>query len=311
MDYYYPRFWEFVDLVAVAATLCLVNYLIRERWKRRQNAVPTLFAAGLWLFACAVCLSTALAFYDTTPDARKFPILMWSLLILAVPVAYYGYGVVDSFAVRSIDKISPFNARIEEPSEFAAARRMALRGDINGAVARYRQYHDNQAIALFEAARLLKSVDRYAEAVVLLEEAKQRFSHDHDVWAEATYQLAKIHESNLHERDAAADLLREVATHAADTRYGQLAAADIARLSALEGSAPVPASNGGQPLPPDPFFVREDARTRFDREQKRAARKADQPVPASDPFYKSAGPGNQTDTPQNSPEQGGSGAHEA
>jgi tetratricopeptide (TPR) repeat protein len=238
----------------------------------------------------------ALAFYDTTPDARKFPVLMWTLLILAVPVAYYAYGFVDSFAVRSIDKISPFSAHIEEPSEFAQARRMALRGDIDGAVQRYRQYHDDQAVALFEAARLLKSVDRFVEASALLEEVKQRFPDDKAAWAEATYQLARIHESNLFERGSALNLLKEVANKAPNTRWGRLAAKDISRLSALEGivavNLPAVAARGAQ-LPQDPFFKREDARTRFEAvagNHAPAARpgEAMPPEPPADPFYQEA-----------------------
>lgn len=297
MGYYYPSFWELLDLVAVSATLVAINYLIRERWTRVHNAVPALFAGALWIGACAMCLMVALAFYDTTPDERKFPILMWCLLILAVPVAYYGYSFVDSFAVRSIDTISPFNAKIEEPSEFAQARRMALRGDIDGAVERYRQYHENQAIALFEAARLLKSVDRFVEAVRLLEEVRHDFSSDATVWAEATYQLAKTYESNLSERAPAIALLRELAQRAPNTRWGQLAGGDIARLAALEG-----AMAGGKAranMPPDPFFRQEDARTRFERESLRPAAHgvAEPPVPRADPFFRA-----QSGQPEESPD---------
>lgn len=294
MGYYYPKFWELLDLVAIAVTLCAIYYLIRERWTRNHNALPALFAGVLWAGACAVCLTVAVAFYDTTPDARKFPVLMWTLLILAVPVAYYAYGFVDSFAVRSIDKISPFNADIEEPSEFAQARRMALRGDIDGAVRRYRQYHDDQAIALFEAARLLKSVDRFVEASALLEEVKQRFPDDKATWAEAAYQLARIHESNLFEPGSALKLLQEVAAKAPNTRWGRLAGKDISRLTALEGVIAAPLVEGGArgaQLPQDPFFKSEDARTRFESMNSRARaaqRSAAADPPPHDPFYQEA-----------------------
>ena len=296
MGYYYPKFWELLDLVAIAVTLCAIYYFIRERWTRSHNALPTLVAGALWVGASAVCLSVALALYDTTPDARKFPVLMWTMLILAVPVAYYAYGFVDSFAVRSIDKISPFSSRIEEPSEFAQARRMALRGDIDGAVQRYRLYHDDQAVALFEAARLLKSVDRFVEASALLEEVKQRFPEDKATWAEATYQLARIHESNLYERASALNLLKEVAINAPNTRWGRLAAKDISRLSALEGVAGVSkiaGAPGSPPSPQDPFFKAEDARTRFEtlnaiNNSGRRSGDVEQPVPQGDPFFQEA-----------------------
>ncbi|HNR33261.1 MAG TPA: hypothetical protein PKI11_20390 [Candidatus Hydrogenedentes bacterium] len=231
---YYVKVPEFLVLAAISLTLCLLNYAIRERWSRERNATPPTVAAIMWLIASAVCLLVSLSFYENTPVVRRLPVLMWCLLLFIPPIIYYAYSVIDSLAVRGIDRIGPFSARIEDPSEFAQARRMALRGDIDGAVQLYRRYQSNAAAALFEAVRLLKSVDRFVEAGLLLEEIAARFPENRNVWAEATYQLAKMHEVNLGERATALTLLRNLMNRAPLTRFGQMAATDVARLYALE-----------------------------------------------------------------------------
>lgn len=255
---YYPKLLEFLDLAAITATLFLLNYFVRERWTRQHNALPVIVAVFLLVTACAVCLAVSFAFYNDAPVPRKLPIMMWCLLFFIPPVFYYAYSVIDALAVRSIDRIGPFSARIEDPSEFAQARRMALRGDIDGAVQHYRSYQSDDASALFEAARLLKSVDRHVEAALLLEEIAARFSDNLTVWSEATYQLAKLHEINLGEGAAALTFLRNLMQRAPMTRFGQLAAADIARLQALEDRT-----------------AEEDG--------------AETPAPAADPFYRGVG----------------------
>lgn len=265
---YYPKVLEFLNLAAIAVTLCLINFYIRERWTRQQNAIPVPLAALMWIAACGVCLFVSTAYYQTVPDMRKLPVLMWCLLFLMVPVFYYSYSVIDSLAIRSIDRIGPFSARIEDPSEFSQARRMALRGDIDGAVQRYRQYRENEAAALFEAARLLKSVDRFVEAALLLEEIATRFKSDRDTWAEAIYLLAKTNEISLNDHAAAMALLRQIIQQAPATRYGRLAATDVSRLEMLAdatGSAdsteePSPAVADEEPGPSeDPFYRRRAA----------------------------------------------------
>jgi tetratricopeptide (TPR) repeat protein len=151
-----------------------------------------------------------------------------------IPVAYYTFTVVNSFATRAVDHIGPFSAHIDEPSEFAAARKLALRGDIDGAVSMYRNYRDNQVNALFEAARLLRSEDRFYEAATLFEEIAQRFEDQGRVWAEAMYQLARLKEAHLGERQESMALLKKIIQRAPEGRFAQLAGADIARLHILE-----------------------------------------------------------------------------
>jgi tetratricopeptide (TPR) repeat protein len=195
--------------------------------------VPLPLALLMWLGAFGIYFAMAAMFYETSPPAHKMTILCWCLLFWIPPVFYYSWIVVDSLGTRSVDRIGPFSAHIEDPSEFAAARKLALRGDIDGAVAMYRQYKDNQANALFEAARLLKAEERLGEAAAMYEEIAARFK-DHDrIWAEANYFLAKLKEINLRDPKAAMILLRKIAKRVPEGRFGQLASSDWARLQVM------------------------------------------------------------------------------
>lgn len=276
---YYPKFMEFANLAAIAVTLCLINYFIREQWTRRRNAVPLVVSVLLCVGACAVCLFVATVYYRSVQDVRKLQILMWCLLFLMAPVIYYLYSVVDSLAVHSVDRIGPFSAKIEDPSEFSQARRMAIRGDIDGAVQRYRRYQENQPAALFEAARLLKSVDRFVEAGLLLEETAERFQEQAGIWPEAVYQLAKLHEVNLGDRQTALALLHKLVNRAPMARFGQLAASDIARLSTLDGAV-LPDLDEDIVSAPRPYFKTEGAAPIPDGGNESAA------PHSADPFYK-------------------------
>lgn len=255
---YYPKLWEFVDLLAIVLTMCAGGYLLKLRWARDGETVPTPVALLMWMGAFILYFLITLTFFNTTPDERKLTILMWCLLFWTVPVGYFSYMVVDSLAARSIDRISPFSPRIEAPSEYADARKLALRGDIDGAVRLYRNYHNAQPAAFFEAARLMKSAQRYEQATLLLEELRTRFQDDAGAWAEATYLLAKLHDQHLENRSEAIALLRQLLDRAPESRHGQLAVTEVARLVALEPEVPddlEDAETAGQ----DPFYQHESA----------------------------------------------------
>jgi len=155
-------------------------------------------------------------------------------------------------------------------------------------VAAYRSYTENQAAALFEAARLLKSEDRFLEAARLLEEIAERFQGKRRIWAEATYQLAKLREVNLGELKAAMALLRAVMQRASETRFGQLAANDLARLQVLDASFLDELAGEEDVAPVDPFFSKGKARFVVPPEDVLSSSTADEdemPVPEQDPFF--------------------------
>lgn len=276
-------------LVFLVGILLYGGVLAKRRWARDNDSVPFPVALILWIVMVTIYLSVAATFYIYAPPEQKATILAWFFVFWILPAAYYGYTVVNSLAMRTVDHIGPFSARIDDPSEFAAARKLALRGEIDAAVAAYRGYTDNQAAALFEAARLLKSEDRFLEAARLLEEIAERFQGKRRIWAEATYQLAKLREVNMGELKAAMALLRNVMQRASETRFGQLAANDLARLQVLDASFLDELAGEEDVAPVDPFFIK--GKTRFvvapgDELPSSSADEDELPVPEQDPFFK-------------------------
>ncbi|MGC8845838.1 MAG: hypothetical protein ACP5QY_08300, partial [Candidatus Hydrogenedens sp.] len=92
---------------------------------------------------------------------HRLVILGWSLLFWFIPMFYYSFFFVNVVSSRIVEQISPIGDKVDDPSPFAKARKLALMGDINGAIALYRSYKNNQVEALFEVFRLLKSKERY------------------------------------------------------------------------------------------------------------------------------------------------------
>lgn len=252
---YFPHFWEFAAMVVYAMAIVWLGWLVRQRWSRAGESVPIPVAVILWLAMFGLYCVMPFTFYATmapppppTPDLfdpspllnyvpqpdRRLTILYWCLLIWIVPLLYYTHMLVNSIAARSVDRIGPFSAHIDEPSEFAAARKLALRGDIDGAVAMYRTYTDDTANALFEAARLLRSVDRFAEATALFQEIATRFYGKVRIWSEATYQVAKLQEAHLGAPDAAMVNYKALLDRAPETRFGEMAMTDLSRLQVFQ-----------------------------------------------------------------------------
>ncbi len=280
---YYPTWWEFLILAAVVGQLLAAGQIIKSFWQRGHETMPAVAAFLMLAAAVALYAGVTWTFFSTTPELRQITVLFWCLLFGLVPMAYFTWTLANAFAVRTVDRISPFGAVIEDPSEFAAARRLALRGDIEGAVAMYRRYHTDEAHAMFEAVRLLKSVDRPREALRLCEQVAAQNVEAPSVWAEAQYQSAKLYELHLGEPAAAIATLHKVYERAPHTRYGQIAGQDLARLEALApGQAAVKAGQAG----PDPFYDSERPATSTGEGAYHhpTAADAEAPIPAEDPF---------------------------
>jgi tetratricopeptide (TPR) repeat protein len=170
---------------------------------------------------------------------------------------------------------------------------------VDGAVKRYRAYLDNTDVALFEAARLLKSQDRFAEAAALFLEISERFFGKKLVWAEATFQLAKLRESHLHQPKDAIALHERILERASDTRFGQLAQTELTRMQALYVIDPNESVDYSDPVvaEEDPFYadghvysipVAHHPSAPEDNGRRRDAAFHDTPVPPVDPFYAAA-----------------------
>jgi len=250
---YYPKLWELLILLLAALQLVAAGEIIKRWWSTRNEPLPIPVAVTMWVGMAVLYFLLAATFYQhTVPDPRKFTVLFYTVLFWLIPLFYFTNTLREATAVRVIDRIGPFSTKIEDPSEFAAARKLALRGDVDGAVARYRAYTDNHGAALFEAARLLKSEDRYLEAAEVFAEAAEHYYGRKRLWAEAQYLRAKIYEVALNDPETAKELFRQTLNRAGETRFGQAAGADLARLQTLDAEfVKDPAPDAGVQ---DPFY---------------------------------------------------------
>jgi tetratricopeptide (TPR) repeat protein len=304
---YYPSPLEFTILILMVGELLAIGYLAKRYWERRGEAIPPTVAIVLWGVMVGTFATVLFIFYLATPEPvyiddpflradtpmpvdPRLRLTLWGFFMWLLPMGYYINLFRHSFSSYAVDHIGPLSGAIEDPSEFADARRLALRGDVNGAVAKYRAYDHNKSEALFEAARLLKSEDRFDEAAAMFEEIMKNTPGNRRVWAEACYQLAKLHELGWKNHDEAKRLLRLLLQRAPETRYGELASTDLARLQTVEdilddGDVPEPQAEA------DPFFNSEDVRVRLEAPTRRRARNVqnveedDDKAPPVDPFF--------------------------
>jgi len=305
---YYPSPLEFTILILMVGELLAIGYLAKRYWERRGEAIPPTVAIVLWGVMVGTFATVLFVFYLATPEPvyiddpflradtpmpvdPRLRLTLWGFFMWLLPMGYYISLFRQSFASYAVDHIGPLSGAIEDPSEFADARRMALRGDVNGAVAKYRAYDHNKHEALFEAARLLKSEDRFEEAAAMFEEIMKNTPGNRRVWAEACYQLAKLHEVGRKNDAEAKRLLRLLLQRAPETRYGELASSDLARLQTVEdilddGEAPEP------PAEADPFFNSEDVRVKSPEPTTRRRGRTvqvhdedEESMPQVDPFF--------------------------
>ena len=301
---YYPSGLELTILVLMVIELLALGYLVRRYWDRNGEVMPPTVALALWVimvgtfgaviavFAMANPLPEPTAdFLDKYTHDRpvdpRIRLLLWGFFFWLIPMGYYISLLRESFGSYGADHLGPMSGAIEDPSEFADARRLALRGEIDRAIEKYRSYEHNRADALFEAARLLKSEDRFKEAAGMFEEIMANSPGNRRVWAEACYQLAKMKEVAFSDPGGAQALLRELLQRAPESRYGELASKDLARLQVLDDDF----MNDDEPIAPvampkqDPFFSPTDVRVTSAAE-KAALRVSDEDAaPIVDPFF--------------------------
>lgn len=317
---FYPHAWELLVMLGVTGSVVLAGYIVQRRLAGPGLPLPFPLALVMFLGMFAVFLGMLVVFMAATPvqtrmefeagvqdsfelvgaqpaPDRRILLIVYCFFFYLWPMGYYISLLRNSYATRIVDRIGPLSARIEDPSEFASARKLALRGDIDGAVAMYRTYRDNTCDALFEAARLLRAEDRFAEAASIFSEITERFHERRNNWAEATHQLGKIYEQNLNDVERALGYYRAILDRTPESRFASQAAADIARLQRPDDDLPdtpevsVLVSTPPQGAARDPFYGRK-ARSGSTPESQTVAESngasdhdGDVRPPAMDPFF--------------------------
>lgn len=319
---YYPHAWELFVMLGVTGLVVFAGYIVQRRVAGPGLPLPFPLALVMFLAMFAVFLGLIVVFVTASPvqtrmdfeagikDSfdlvgahqpadRRILLIIYCFTFYLWPMGYYISLLRNSYATRIVDRIGPLSARIEDPSEFASARKLALRGDVDGAVAMYRSYRENTSEALFEAARLLRAEDRFAEAAGIFGEIADRFHERRNAWAEASYQLGKINEQNLADTERALGFYRAILDRTPESRFASQAAADIARLQTADAelddspAVAVLVTTPPQGAARDPFFGRKGRSQAVGAAQKHAAETngaatehdGDVRPPETDPFF--------------------------
>ncbi len=232
-EYYYPDLNEFILLLFFVFILILIGKLIKNILLQKKEFVKFSFILLLWLGVIVSYVLFSGYLYLRADTSHRFTVLAWSLLFWFVPMFYYSLFFVNIVTTRIVEQISPIGDKIDDPSPFANARKLALMGDIDGAIALYRSYKNNQVEALFEVFRLLKSRERHEESLTTLQEIIDQYGDRTEVWIEAKYYQAKIKSAIFKKYDEAIQSYKQILRKRPKTPFHTIASAEIARLQAI------------------------------------------------------------------------------
>jgi len=233
MNLYYPHLEEFISLTCFVLFLLLIGKVIKYILLQRKelSKFPLIFFVWIMVITLYVLFSGYL--YLNAEPSHRLIVLGWSLLFWFIPMFYYSFFFVNVVTSQIVEQISPIGDKIEDPSPFANARKLALMGDIDGAIALYRSYKNNQVEALFEIFRLLKSKERHEEAFQTLQEIIENYEDRTSAWIEAKYYQAKIKSAIFKKYNEAIQLYKQILRKRPKTPFHTIASAEIARLQAI------------------------------------------------------------------------------
>ena len=229
-----PAWWKFLLLLAVVVELMAAGFFLKRKWLQAHDVLPLPGALSMWFAMSALYMLVASALYWSSGRAERGPILFW-LFVFFVPLSIqYARNIAHSLSGFFVQRLSPMGAHIPEAPSVGMARRSLLQGNIEEALQLFMEALGARQNALAEAARLLKSEERYEDAVPLYMELIERYREDRLIWSEAVYNLGKLFETHLNAPRQAAILYRQLIDEAPDSRFCHLAGADLARLQVMD-----------------------------------------------------------------------------
>lgn len=261
-----PSLWLVLLILVVAdAGLCGSGMWIFNRWFRRDDTPPVGLVLVLWFLVFVVYLGLTRALWMWTSDAsiaesllgdpaqlapeqvyvnRNDPgapslltVLLFCVVFWSVPVIYYSNVLFRSIQARGIDPRTwlgisiPHTEIFPDAEDFNEARELALAGDIDGAVRRYKSYAVKREQALLAAAGLLEAAGRFDEAATTLRQLVAIAIDNVPIWTKAQYRLAKILDKHLNKTAEAVTILNQVAVRAPDSEHGRLAMSYLHRIA--------------------------------------------------------------------------------
>ena len=165
-----------------------------------------------------------------TPPPRHFMIALCGFILAFPPLIYFTRVFIAALAAAPVDAIFYMTDRPLDRSMFREAERLALAGDIDAAVMKYRSYTDHRVEALLAAARLLVADGRYKESADLYREIRAGYEGFPQHWSEATFALAQLNEKQFDDPDTAMVLLSELVARQPEAEFGHLAWVNLKRL---------------------------------------------------------------------------------
>ncbi len=255
---YYPDSAEFALLLLSSYGLFVASWWLFQRVTFARATVPIWTAALIAFLAFTTFLGVTVTLWQTAdeqwvaamaeyeiaheaaatagnslpikPAPRTLMLMLYAAALWFIPAIYYARQLVLAFSTRTIQSIAAIEQTEDEiGNPFKQARDLALHGDIDGAIARYRTYTERTKEARFEAAQLLEAEGRYRDALDFYIEIGDRHRDDIRAWAEAMFRRAKLLDSVFGDGDGARMLYERILDRASYTEFATLASTQLSR----------------------------------------------------------------------------------
>ena len=256
---YYPNLAEFTLLLLSSYGLFAASWWLFQKVASARATIPIWTASLIAFLAFTTFLGVTVTLWQTAdeqwvaamavyeveheaaivagellpqkPAPRTLMLMLYAAALWLIPAIYYSRQLAHAFSTRAVQSI----AAIEQTEDvagipFKQARDLALNGDIDGAIARYRGYTERAKEARFEAAQLLETEGRYRDALDFYIEIGDRHRDDVRAWAEAMFRRAKLIESIFDDHDGARMLYERILDRASQTTFATLASTQLSRV---------------------------------------------------------------------------------
>lgn len=222
-----------VLVVLVSDSLAFVSLMaMRRRMTQGDTGAvsPVMLVLVLAVMAFAHYLALQLVWQQVDPlaadSATAITMIAVTIFPGAPPALLYAWILVESTAEHGVQRTAGMTTARKQESDYSRARTLGARGQVDAAVAAYREYYNadpKNAKPLFLAYRLLYMKQRREEAVEILREIMKTFAKDPQIWARAATELANYYQNDQKDAGRARHILHEIMKKAPKTEHGRLA----------------------------------------------------------------------------------------
>ena len=225
-------------VLLLVSTILLVagRLLMSFSWSDGDGEVPLVVGVpvSLGAFSIIILAAKSLAKSVELYDSSLGLAFVATIVISAPPVILYVHIVTSRLVGCVVDCLFGLsNRRSPLVMDFGVARAHARRNDVNGAIAKYRDYflrEPQNPAPLFLAATLLEQHGRVKDARSTLRDIMTSFRSDDKVWAEAEFRLSYVEEQKGDDDMLRTDLLRAVVRRIPDKQLARMARERLTEL---------------------------------------------------------------------------------